>query len=37
MNEKFNAWLAQNTKNIISKATASVGMYCADGNVSMGL
>ena len=25
------------TKNIISKATASVGMYCADGNVSMGL
>jgi hypothetical protein len=35
MNEKFNDWLTKNTRNIISKATASVGVYCADGNVSM--
>ena len=37
MNEKLNAWLKDNTKNIVSKASASVGMYCADGNVSIGL
>jgi hypothetical protein len=30
MNEKLDAWLKDNTKNIISKASASVGLYCAD-------
>ena len=37
MNEKLNAWLKDNTKNIISKASASVGLYCADWKVSVGL
>ena len=35
--QKFNEWLSNNTKNIISKASASAGMYCVDGNVSLGL
>jgi hypothetical protein len=37
MNEKLNAWLKDNTKNIISKASASVGMYCSGDNVSLGV
>ena len=37
MNEKLNNWLKENTSNIINRASASVGAYCMDWKVSLGL